>query len=55
MDSVWYAYDESTYLIKNFSCSIPIGTKVRILGSNGIGKTTLIDLIVGLLTPKEGV
>ncbi len=54
MDSVWYAYDESTYLIKNFSCSIPIGTKVRILGSNGIGKTTLIDLIVGLLTPKRG-
>jgi len=41
-------------LIKNFSTTIVRGDKVGILGANGCGKTTLINMLLGRLAPDAG-
>ena len=38
----------------DINISISSGSKIGIVGSTGCGKTTLVDLILGLLTPLEG-
>jgi len=40
--------------LKNLSLSIPARSTVGIVGGSGAGKTTLVDLILGLLTPQLG-
>ena len=40
--------------ISNFSISIQPGTLVAVVGSSGAGKTTFIDVLLGVLTPDEG-
>ncbi len=41
-------------IIKKFNLTINRGEFIGIRGTTGSGKTTLIDLITGLLDPKEG-
>lgn len=41
-------------LFKNASIEIPAGSTTAVMGVSGTGKTTLLDLILGLLTPMEG-
>ncbi len=41
-------------VIKNFNLDIQKGQTVAFIGSTGSGKTTLVDLIVGLLHPTNG-
>jgi ABC-type multidrug transport system fused ATPase/permease subunit len=51
-----FAYSDSTHeIIKNFSVTIPPGSKVAIIGASGAGKSTLIDLFLGLLEPDSGL
>ena len=41
-------------IIKGFSCKINKGEKVGLIGTTGSGKSTLIDIIMGLLIPEDG-
>ncbi len=41
-------------VISHFSCEIMRGDKVGIIGNNGKGKTTLLKLLAGVLTPDHG-
>ena len=41
-------------ILRNIDLIITAGDKVRISGPSGIGKTTLVSMIAGLLTPSEG-
>lgn len=41
-------------LIKNFSFTIEAGEKVAVIGENGVGKTTLMKLLLGQLQPQKG-
>lgn len=46
--------NSSAKIIKNFSVTIPPGSKIAIIGASGAGKSTLIDLLLGLLEPESG-
>ena len=41
-------------IIRNFSCSMPSGKIIGLLGPNGCGKSTLMKLLGGILIPDSG-
>jgi ATPase subunit of ABC transporter with duplicated ATPase domains len=53
MDSVSKAFDEHVVL-RDVSFSLPRGAIAGVLGPNGVGKTTLFQLISGRLDPDSG-
>ncbi len=55
LDRVSYSYPEhSRTALKDVSLEIRTCTTVGIVGGTGAGKTTLVDMILGLLTPSSG-
>lgn len=48
------AYDEKA-LVKDFSTRIHRGDRIGLIGPNGVGKTTLLSMLTGILAPDEGV
>lgn len=55
LDSVDYTYPGAHRpALDNISLSIPRNTFVALIGSTGAGKTTLADVILGLLPPQQG-
>ena len=54
LNNVSFKYDESRLIIKDLSFEITRGEKFLIVGKNGIGKSTLLKLIVGILKPISG-
>lgn len=53
LENVSKAYGDKV-LIKDFSTRILRGDKIGLLGPNGIGKTTLLKLILGEIEPDSG-
>lgn len=50
-----YAYpDKSHPAVRNISITIPKNSAVAFVGPSGVGKTTLVDVILGLLKPQKG-
>jgi ABC-type bacteriocin/lantibiotic exporter with double-glycine peptidase domain len=45
---------ESPWVLRNLSLQIPRGSRIGLVGVTGSGKSTLIDVITGLLEPSEG-
>ncbi|MEY3718427.1 MAG: hypothetical protein RL727_348 [Pseudomonadota bacterium] len=53
LDNISKSYQKP--IVKNFTATILRGDKVGILGPNGVGKTTLLKLILGELSPDSGI
>lgn len=52
---VTYAYPNTdTNVLEDANCVIPKGKTVAFIGSSGAGKTTMADIILGLLVPQRG-
>ena len=55
LDGVSYAYaDTHIPVLQEVTLTIRRGESVGIVGPTGVGKSTLIDLILGLLQPSDG-
>ena len=55
LDKICFSYENSAAeIFRDFSLSIPVNSSVAFIGRTGCGKTTLVDLIAGLLRPDKG-
>jgi ABC-type multidrug transport system fused ATPase/permease subunit len=55
LKNICYNYpNTSRSVLKNISLTIPAKSKVGIVGATGSGKTTIIDIILGLLEAQKG-
>ena len=53
--NITYAYPGTEKnILDNTGCVIPKGKTVAFIGGSGAGKTTMVDIILGLLTPQLG-
>ena len=55
LNEVSFRYpNQKEYSVKDVSLTIPIGQSVAFIGESGAGKTTLVDIILGLFQPEKG-
>ncbi len=54
LSSVSFAYPDGTRALSGINLSIDSGERVALLGANGAGKSTVLQMFNGLLTPAKG-
>lgn len=54
IENLYFKYPDSKYLYRNLSVKINGGERFLVIGENGVGKSTLLKLITGSLTPERG-
>jgi len=55
LQNIIFSYAESSYdVINGINLTIPKNHIIGLVGATGCGKTTLVDIILGLLTPQSG-
>jgi len=54
-DKVYFSYDEQQQcILKDINFSIKKGKRIGIVGATGSGKSTALDILMGLLEPTDG-
>tara|TARA_Y200000002_G_scaffold362861_1_gene350334 strand:+ start:75 stop:1346 length:1272 start_codon:yes stop_codon:yes gene_type:complete len=54
LESIYFSYKNKKIVLSNINLEIFQGQKIGIIGKTGSGKSTLVDLIMGLLKPTKG-
>ena len=54
IDNIKFKYPNKDYIINALNFNIKKGSFVGIKGKSGVGKTTLLDLLMGLIEPSSG-
>jgi ATP-binding cassette, subfamily B, bacterial PglK len=55
VENLTFRYPETTEpVVRDVSFTVPHGTSLAIVGPSGAGKTTLVDLLLGVHTPTSG-
>lgn len=55
LDDVSFRYPDSAHdVVKGLSLRLPAGTSLALVGASGAGKSTMVDLILGLQRPTRG-
>jgi len=57
LNGVWFRYDlrKEAYALRNVDIVIPAQGMTAIVGPSGAGKTTMVDVLMGLNRPERGV
>lgn len=50
----WKYPNSEEYVLKNLNLTIKRGAAVALIGTSGAGKTTLVDILLGLFKPQKG-
>ncbi|EPZ2626956.1 BC-type lipopolysaccharide transporter PglK [Campylobacter coli] len=54
LENLTFGYKDKKNLFTCLNLSIKKGEKIAFVGESGCGKSTLVDIIIGLLSPREG-
>jgi ABC-type multidrug transport system fused ATPase/permease subunit len=55
LEHIHYTYPNANRpALQDIHLAIPVGSSLGIIGTSGAGKTTLVDVLLGLLRPAEG-
>lgn len=55
LEHIDYRYPNSErYIFRDAHMEIPVGKSVGIIGTSGAGKSTIVDVMLGLLRPEQG-
>ena len=54
IENLTFGYDNDKLLFDDITLGIDLDTRVAIVGKNGVGKTTFIKTILGLIKPTSG-
>ena len=54
LSKVNYRYEPDVPLIENLSLKIMRGDRIGLIGNNGVGKSTLLNILLGKLGPQSG-
>ena len=55
VNDLYFTYPNKSYpSIKNLSLSLPVSSKVGLIGTSGSGKSTFVDLLLSILYPDRG-
>ncbi|MBI9020559.1 MAG: ABC-F family ATP-binding cassette domain-containing protein, partial [Verrucomicrobia bacterium] len=54
VEEMAFSYDDQRWILRDVNLEIGHGQKIALVGYNGMGKTTLLRVLAGALTPQEG-
>lgn len=54
LENVSFCYNDASLVINNLNLNIPKGKTTALVGLSGAGKSTIADLVMGLITPTKG-
>ena len=54
INHISFAYKKKKWIYKDFTVKFETGRCTALIGHNGVGKTTLFKLMIGLLKPEKG-
>ena len=54
MENVSFAYEPEKPVVQDITFTIPARQKVAIVGASGVGKSTLVDLLLRFYDPQQG-
>jgi ATP-binding cassette, subfamily F, member 3 len=55
MSGVTFGYNENNTLLKDVDLDVQLDSRIGIVGPNGAGKTTILKLLIGKLSPTQGL
>ena len=54
VSNVTFGYQKECWILNDITCELKTGCIYAVLGESGAGKTTFIDVVLGLLQPNHG-
>lgn len=55
LSNIIFSYDTSGEILKNISLNLKKNEKIAFIGESGGGKSTLVDILIGVYSPQEGI